>query len=450
MPASKARLTGLDWLQLLASLIAGGLVGELALLVGVRIVLEPRMVNETALRLSRQVELVEMVLQYSKPDQLPASVVVRPNTEMSEWQTRPINRFDRLVEESMRRDFRLDRKLLADQPPLVEPGGGYWVRLNAANVKQDAPLWLHRSILLSSSIWYLPLLRILVMAIGGLGGLVLFLRLKIERPLSLMLRQLSEQDTTGTLPLLPEKGISPIRLLSLRINRLLERINNTARARRQLLHGLTHDLGGPHARLMLRTEILCECLNDEPAEIAKAMALDLERLSGLTQQLALLGEQELPPDHRQACALDDLCGRIAASHPSKLIRLRVPRLLVELDPDGLERALNNLIDNALEYGAPPVEISAVRRGDSVLLRVDDHGRGIPSETLLAMPGPSRSNDRQRQRHSGLGLAIVERFCLDHHGRLSLLRAPGGGLRAELRLPTLMHQTSGSATSAQTI
>jgi hypothetical protein len=45
---------------------------------------------------------------------------------------------------------------------------------------------------------------------------------------------------------------------------------------------------------------------------------------------------------------------------------------------------------------------------------------------------------------------VERFCLDHHGRLSLLRAPGGGLRAELRLPALMRQTSGSATSAQTI
>jgi two-component system osmolarity sensor histidine kinase EnvZ len=355
---------------------------------------------------------------------------------MTEWQTRPPKRFDRLVQGAMLSEFRLERELLADQPPLVDPGGGYWVKLNALAAR-DQPLWLHRSVRLSSSIWYLPLLRILAIAIGGLGGLVLFLRLKIERPLSLMLRRLSEQDSTGPLALLPEEGITPIRLLSLRINRLLERINNTARARRQLLHGLTHDLGGPHARLMLRTEILCERLSDEPAEIAQAMALDLERLSALTDQLALLGEQELPPDRRQACALDDLCGRIAASHPSRLIRLRVPRLLVELDPDGLERALNNLIDNALEYGAPPVDISAVRRGDTVLLRVDDHGRGIPSETLLAMPGPSRSNDRQRQRHSGLGLAIVERFCLDHQGRLSLLQAPGGGLRAELRLPSML-------------
>ena len=68
--------------------------------------------------------------------------------------------------------------------------------------------------------------------------------------------------------------------------------------------------------------------------------------------------------------------------------------------------------------------------------MDDHGPGIPTDTLLAMPGPSRSNDRQRQRHRGLGLAIVERFCIDHRGRLALLEAPGGGLRAELRLPVL--------------
>jgi two-component system, OmpR family, osmolarity sensor histidine kinase EnvZ len=447
MPARRATLTSLDWLQLLACLLAGGLAGQLVLLLVVRIVVEPRMVTETALRLSRQVELVEMVLQHRQPDQLPASVLIRSNAQLSEWQTRPPRRFDRLVQQAMLRDFKLDRQLLADQPPLVEPGGGYWVQLNAIT-NPKAPLWLHRPILLSSSIWYLPLLRILAIAIGGLGGLVLFLRLKIERPLSRMLRRLSEHDSTGPLPLLPEEGVSPIRLLSLRINRLLERINDTARARRRLLHGLTHDLGGPHARLMLRTEILCECLSDQSAEIARAMALDLERLSALTDQLALLGEQELPPDRRQSCALDDLCGRIVASHPSRLIRLQVPRLLVELDPDGLERALNNLIDNALEYGAPPVEISALRRGDTVLLRVDDHGRGIPTETILATPGPSRSNDRERQRHSGLGLAIVERFCLDHQGRLCLLQAPGGGLRAELRLPLLRKPTSPPQTPVQ--
>ena len=438
MAKGRARLTGLDWLQLLASLLAGGTAGYLGLLLGMRLLLEPRIVSETALRLSKHVELVEQVLQMRPPDSLPAGVAVRQDSELVQSQTTVSSRFDRLVQEAMRREFDLERRILRDQPPLQDPWGGHWVRLNSRSSGGE-PLWLYQSERLSNSIWYLPLLRMLMIVVGGLGGLVLFLRTKVERPLSLMLQRLSEQDSAGPLPLLPEEGIAPIHLLSLRINRLLERINNTARARRQLLHGLTHDLGGPHARLMLRTEILCERLSGETAEIANAMALDLERLRALTDQLALLGEQDLPSDRRQACALDDLCGRIAASQPARLIQLRVPRLLVELDPDGLERALTNLIDNALEYGQPPVELSATTRGGALFLRVDDHGPGIPTDTLLTLPAPSRSNDRQRQRHRGLGLAIVERFCLDHQGRLALLEAPSGGLRAELRLPVLLCQ-----------
>ena len=438
MANGRARLTGFDWLQLLASLLAGGTAGYLGLLLGMRLLLEPRIVSETALRLSKHVELVEQVLQMRPPDSLPAGVAVRQDSELAQSQSTVSSRFDRLVQEAMRREFGLERRILRDQPPLQDPWGGHWVRLNSRSAAGE-PLWLYQSERLSNSIWYLPLLRMLMIVVGGLGGLVLFLRTKVERPLSLMLQRLSEQDSAGPLPLLPEEGIAPIHLLSLRINRLLERINNTARARRQLLHGLTHDLGGPHARLMLRTEILCERLSGETAEIANAMALDLERLRALTDQLALLGEQDLPSDRRQACALDDLCGRIAASQPARLIQLRVPRLLVELDPDGLERALTNLIDNALEYGQPPVELSATTRGGELLLRVDDHGPGIPTDTLLTLPAPSRSNDRQRQRHRGLGLAIVERFCLDHQGRLALLEAPSGGLRAELRLPVLLCQ-----------
>ena len=437
MTLPRARLAGYDWVVLMASLVLGGVAGYLGLLLGMRLLLEPRIVSETALRLSKYTVLVEEVLKQNDRVALPSGVLVRPENKLAVPKPSAPGRFERLVQLALLREFGVKRRLQRDQPPLQDPWGGHWVQLNLGKDWAGQSLWLYQSERLSNSIWYLPLLRILAIAMGGLGGLVLFLRLKVERPLSLMLNLLGEQGVAVPLRLLPEEGIAPIRLLSLRVNRLLERINNTATARRQLLHGLTHDLGGPHARLMLRTEILCERLSGGNEEVAKAMAMDLERLRSLTDQLALLGEQELPAERRQACALDDLCGRIVASHPSQLIRLRMPRLLVKLDPDGLERALNNLIDNALEYGAPPVQLSGVRQGNQVLLRVDDHGAGIATDTLLTMPSPSRSNDRQRQRHRGLGLAIVERFCLDHQGRLALLEAPSGGLRAELRLPVLL-------------
>jgi two-component system, OmpR family, osmolarity sensor histidine kinase EnvZ len=436
MALARPRLAGKDWLLLLTSLVLGGAGGYLGLLLGMHLLLEPRIVAETALRLSKHVELVEQVLKQLDPVDLPAGVLVRRQTQLAADMAPTEGRFERLVGQAMRDEFGLERQLRRDQPPLQDPWGGHWVQLRGSRDQAADPLWLYQSERLSNSLWYLPLLRILAIGMGALAGLVLFLRLRIERPLTRLLQQLEEQGTAAPLPLLPELGIAPIRLLSLQINRLLERLNNTARARRQLLQGLTHDLGGPHGRLMLRTESLCEQLQGDQQQVAEAMARDLEQLRSLTNQLALLGEQELPATARQVCALDDLCGRVAASHPAGVVQLQVPRLLVRLDPEGLERALNNLIDNALEHGAPPVVLQASRRGGELRLRVDDHGPGIPTDTLQAMPGPSRSNDRQRQRHRGLGLAIVERFCLDHQGRLALVEAPGGGLRAELRLPVL--------------
>ena len=414
MARPRARLAGLDWLLLVASLALGGIAGYLGLLLGMRLLLEPRIVSETALRLSKYTVLVEQVLQHAE-EPLPAGVLVRQQNQLPSGTPAQAGRFERLVEEAMAREFGLQRRLQRDQPPLQDPWGGHWVQLNRFDQRTGQTLWLFQSQLLSNSLWYLPPLRILAIVIGALAGLVLFLRLKVERPLGQLLTLLAEQGSAAPLQLLPEQGIAPIRNLSLRINRLLERINNTASARRQLLHGLTHDLGGPHARLMLRTEILCERLSGENGELAQAMALDLERLRELTDQLALLGEQELPAERRQPCALDDLCGRIVASHPSLLIKLRLPGLLVNLDPEGVQRALNNLIDNALEYGAPPVELSAVRRGIDLQSRVDDHGAGIPTESLLEILGPSRSNDANARGIGGWLTGLLRAPCWPENG-----------------------------------
>jgi signal transduction histidine kinase len=436
MALPRTRLAPRDWVLLLGSLVAGASAGYLGLMLLMRLLLEPSIVEETALRLSKHVQLVEQVLQELPPEQLPDGVLVRQERQLPSADQAPLSRFDRLVQQALGAEFELARTLRRDQAPQQDVWGGHWVRLETSWGTGEDALWLYHSQRLSNSLWYLPLLRILAILIGTLVGLVLFLRRWVERPLGTLLGQLEAQGGATSLTLLPEQGIRPIRLLSVRINRLLERINNTTRARSQLLQGLTHDLGGPHGRLMLRTELLCEQLDGESGQLAEAMARDLERLRSLTDQLALLGEQDLPADPRQSCALDDLCGRIVASQPAGLVQLQVPRILVRLNPEGLERALNNLIDNALEHGKPPVKLSARRSGTELLLRVDDHGQGIPTDTLVAMPGPSRSDDRQRQRHRGLGLAIVERFCLDHQGRLALLEAPGGGLRAELQLPVI--------------
>jgi two-component sensor histidine kinase len=59
--------------------------------------------------------------------------------------------------------------------------------------------------------------------------------------------------------------------------------------------------------------------------------------------------------------------------------------------------------------------------------------GLPTSTLLTMPSPPRADDRQRSRHQGLGLQLVERYCRNQGGRLVLSRSTAGGLRAVIQL-----------------
>jgi two-component system osmolarity sensor histidine kinase EnvZ len=218
---------------------------------------------------------------------------------------------------------------------------------------------------------------------------------------------------------LPEQGISPLRVLSLRINRLLERLNNVAAERRVFLRGIVHDLAGPQTRIGLQLDLLTEALDPSQQEALQAISGDMHQLEAITKQLGLLAERDQPVISVQQLALDDFCARVATSYGSQSIRLNIPRLLVRLDGSGLQRTLCNLIDNALDHGQPPVEIKAWTQQSTLVLQVKDQGGGVGAANLLTMPHQSPAHDRQRRRHRGLGLAIVERFCRDHQGTLDL-------------------------------
>jgi len=86
-----------------------------------------------------------------------------------------------------------------------------------------------------------------------------------------------------------------------------------------------------------------------------------------------------------------------------------PDLVVRVDPDHLGRILDNLVQNALKYGAPPVQITAKRRGGMVEVRVLDHGLGVPPEFVPRLFGKfarAISPKTAAQKGTGLGLSIA--------------------------------------------
>lgn len=412
-----------DWLQLLLCLL-GGCGSTFALLwIALNTFLEPKLLSETALRTSRSVRLVELALQLLPPADLPPGVIVQSAWQGPEGELKPLQTFDRKVQQLMTRRYGVARQLQRDQPPFVESWGGVWVRLQLQS-SQEPPLWLYQpERLSSSSVWFLPLLRSAALLVGLAIGTVLFLKTRVEQPFNRVFEQLPD-GLPAPLPLLPEQGITPLRLLSLRINRLLERLNNVAAERRLFLRGVVHDLAGPQTRIGLQLDLLGEALDPCHLDVLEAITSDMHQLEGITKQLTLLAERDQPVIAVQQLALDDLCARVVTSYGRQSFRLKIPRLLVRLDALGLERALSNLIDNALDHGEPPVEIEAWSQQATLVLQVKDQGGGLGKANLLTMPQPSPAHDRQRRRHRGLGLAIVERFCRDHHGSLTLSHPEG--------------------------
>lgn len=395
-----------------------------------RTILEPQVVAESSLRISVSVKLMEEVLKTTPPDRIPTGVILKQSKPGPEGASSYQSRFGKLLTADLKHTYGLERHIQPDRPPLEDPWGGFWIKLAT---KYDPPVWLYRPARLGgSSVWYLPLLRSLTTAGGILFGIILFLKNRVEMPFMDVLNGLPE-TVIPPLPLIPEKGIAPLHLMSVRINRLLEGINSSADSRRILLRGLIHDISGPQTRMGLQIESLEMQIDGKSRQAIKALSSDLEQLRKIIEQLTLLAEKDQTSFKSEQVALDDLCLRVIASYTAASITVNMPRLLVQIDSTGMERSLRNLIDNALDHGRPPVCIQAWRENNTLSIQVADHGLGLSSPTIPNMPYQTHAKDRARNLHQGLGLKIVEKFCHDHAGQLKLDKGDVGGLRATMTL-----------------
>jgi signal transduction histidine kinase len=331
------------------------------------------------------------------------------------------------------RDEGFERDLLLDPPSLNHWLGGYWMAVSPASAPTQRQ-WVYASAGTALP-WLWPAIRIGSLLLGGSCGMALFLRWQLQRPLERMLQQLPTIPS-GELLLVPEEGMSAMRELSIRINRVLEQLNHQRESRRRFLQGLAHDLGSPLTRLSMRVERLEE-LPAPPGALGEQLPLlrgEIDRMISLTHLLQEAAGEQSEPFQPRLSAIDELCERVAASYRQQPIELAVPRLLARVDQSLIERALQNLIDNAISHGRPPIRLSGHQHHNLLVLQVEDGGAGLASANLLGMPRITPADDRGQRRRSGVGISIVERCCQLHGGRLLLKRSSLGGLQAQLQLP----------------
>lgn len=283
-----------------------------------------------------------------------------------------------------------------------------------------------------------PGLLSLALAAGGLGAVLLFLTLEVQRPLALLEQALAEVGLEQRPAALPGRGARSVRQITARFNAMLERLELASRERTTMLAGIAHDLRAPLTRLRLRLDLAAsaagaDAAGDDAAGVDAAerrrSEADLNALERITDQFLLFaGAERAEPVVR--VPLQALVAEVAAMVGPEPPQLELAPRQCGVRPTALARALANLIENACVHGAPPLRL--VLRADAAdpdgfVIEVWDRGGGIPAAAWATALEPFQRLDSARggAGHCGLGLAIAERIARQHGGGLRRLATADG-------------------------
>ncbi|NKC29331.1 sensor histidine kinase [Falsiroseomonas selenitidurans] len=258
---------------------------------------------------------------------------------------------------------------------------------------------------------------------------------RVTGPLTRLARMAESVGLEGRAdaPVLPETGTTEVRQVAAAINRLLERLRRDLEERRRLLAGISHDLRTPLTRLHLRVDAM------PPDALRARLMLDVRAMELLVESALGLLETELRPEAAERLDLAVLAETVCDGFADAGLDVRFegpPHCAVLGQPRGLERALANLVDNAVKHAGGARLLLSVRPGQ-ISLAVEDDGPGMAEAELPLATRPFQRGAAGRgAQGNGLGLAIVAGVARAHGGQLRLANRQPRGFRAELLLPEL--------------
>jgi two-component system osmolarity sensor histidine kinase EnvZ len=330
------------------------------------------------------------------------------------------------------------RELLKEPVSLRHPGGdarsGLWIGFQASGERWwlvlPAPRFQPGNL---PSVLWLKLMAALAALMLIAGWFVRGIVFPLQR-----LGEAVSATGEGSARRVTPSGPRDVRKLAERHNTMLARLAQAKAERREMLAGLTHDLRAPLARLRVRVALLENAAERDGLE---SDANDMERV--VDQCLDFLRSEVPQPENGEILPLADAVSDEVARHRElgRPVDITVSEDVadcgVSIERGSLQRLLDNLIANALHYGAPPVDVSlSVERPGRVLFCVRDHGPGIPEPAReRALEAFVQIDPARATRGScGLGLAIVRRIVKGGGGTLELADAPGGGLDVRMAFP----------------
>jgi two-component system sensor histidine kinase MprB len=287
-------------------------------------------------------------------------------------------------------------------------------------------------------------MRSWIILIGGIGiavaaALAGFVATAALRPVRRLTAAAETVAATGNLAERVEvSGGDELGRLAARFNGMLEALEDSVGRQRRLVADASHELRTPLTAARTNIDLVREGRLPEE-EVRRALdeaSVELGSLTTLVSDLVELArgtERKLRVEDVQ---LDDLVAamveRARSRSPETTFVTSLSPTHVRVDPMLVERAVSNLLDNAVKYGAPgtPVEVT-VRNGE---VTVADHGPGIAQEDLPRIFDRFyRAAAARAKPGAGLGLSIV-REAAEAHGGTATAESTANGARFRLSLP----------------
>ena len=292
-----------------------------------------------------------------------------------------------------------------------------------------------------SLFWPLSALGIALIVLTGFS---LLLTLSITRPLDRLRGAVHDLGQTAyqqnSLARLATRR-DELGVLAKDFNRMGARLQSLIGSQRQLLRDVSHELRSPLARLRIALALAERATPTEREVIWPRLAKECDRLEALISEILELARLDAEPGTASLVSLQPIFQQLVENArivaPNQRIDSKVQDgILLRGWPDMLERALDNLLRNALRFNPEgmPIELHAQAGAGWLTLSIRDHGPGVNGEHLARLSEPFFRAPGQTTAGHGLGLAIARRAAERHGGELLLNNHPQGGFIASLKLP----------------
>jgi signal transduction histidine kinase len=264
-------------------------------------------------------------------------------------------------------------------------------------------------------------------------GLIILAAGRMTRPLKALAANAEAFGRGVATPPLKESGPDEARRLIRSFNEMQERLTRFVGDRTRMLAAVGHDLRTPITSLKLRAELV----DDE--ETRQKMLATLDEMQHMTEATLAFARDDASAEPSRSVDLAALIESLTedlSSMGRPVAFTDAPRLAYSCRPTALKRAIGNLIENAIQYGER-ARVSLTATPSGPVIAVEDDGPGIPPDRIDEVFKPFTRLETSRSRETGgtgLGLSIARSIVLAHGGELKLANRPGGGLRAEIRLP----------------